>query len=851
MERYYEEYAMGVADNQDDVTIEKILLDRRGEVILIEGDPGCGKTTLTLQICMQWAKDKLMPSDFFILAPLRTYELVTTTASNDLFKLLENIGCPLPGMKEYAQQNNGEGLVLIMDGWDELPTQLQSSSFFSDIVFGRNNMFFKSTIIVTSRPSCSESIAKLVQQRKAHYQILGFSPHNSELYIKHYFSDDLQSADLLFTMLKGQEYLRRHFYIPITVAIMCYVYSNSDDNQIPETLSKLYEDFVLLYIRSNIPETCHQVIEEFNTLSDIPNALKPVFGKLCKTAYDILRENKLVFDESILGIVNSDLKSLNLNSAQFDGLGLLHVEYFPTKWATAKRSYSFIHRAVQELLAAIFILDTGNISIVLDEHFYEGSFLMNIFPFLFGLVSKDFLRPLAGKLIQIFNKSGKTTTVLISILYCLFEAHDEMLCCEFSQVFNEDKRISVLMGTILECHYVCYFIAVCGVPGLTVELGTNALGSCDLYVEILYKYLQNTSTTDFVSLSFYGNKLSCEGVKQFAKILSAQYQILSVELYVKCDPGCVSVLCDSICRHNILIRHLVLPRYHGECNESDLKSIGSLLTTCLLLNRLLIHGSLSNEVCLDLLHPFCEALCKVKSLQKLSLPQWRLSDTNSQVFSNLVSQNYSLKELHINIATADCLGPILNGLSSNTLVTIFRAWPSEISNSDTSARSLQKCLTSNHTLKVIDLTEQVFNDNYHISWSSTQVISICTGLCANTTVVTLDISGCCIDAEACEAVCEVLSQNTTLQHLFLNPVLLEKQEAVTIIDSCRANATLELLSLVHWPPKTFICQGKVQFQYSFDPKVDDMLQKLQSCQQEKGKPLLKVYWLVTLTFIVH
>ena len=89
-------------------------------------------------------------------------------------------------------------------------------------------------------------------------------------------------------------------------------------------------------------------------MSDVPEILNPLFGKLCKTAYDMLRDQKLVFDEDILGITNSDLKTLDLDPEQFDGLGLLHVEYLPTKWATTKRCYSFIHRAVQELLAAIF-----------------------------------------------------------------------------------------------------------------------------------------------------------------------------------------------------------------------------------------------------------------------------------------------------------------------------------------------------------------------------------------------------------------------------------------------------------------------------------------------------------------
>ena len=479
MEKYYEENAMGLTDSKDDITIEKLLQDGKEKITLIEGDPGCGKTTLTLQVCRKWTNGELLKEDLLIVVPLRSYELVTNTT--DLFELLEKLGCPLPGMKEYTQQNYGKGLVLILDGWDELPSHLRSSSLFSDIIFRKNHMFLNSTIIVTSRPSCSENIAKVVQQRKAHYQILGFSPQNSELYIKHYFDNDMQSANLLIAMLKGREYLRRHFYIPITIAIMCFVYSHSDEDQIPETLSKLYEHFVLLYVHFNIPDACRQ---DFNTLYDVLRTLKPVFGKLCRTAYNTLGDNKLVFDEEILGITDNDLKILNLDPKRFDGFGLLHVEYFPTKLATMKRFYSFIHRAVQELMAAIFVMDTGNIIDVLNDHFYEDSFLMNMFPFLFGLASKEVLRSLAERLIQIFNKADRSVGLLFSILHCLFETHDDTLCRGFGQAFSEHSTISLRADTLLDYRYVWYFIGASGTQRLNVKIQCLNLSSepCDLYM---------------------------------------------------------------------------------------------------------------------------------------------------------------------------------------------------------------------------------------------------------------------------------------------------------------------------------------------------------------------------------
>ena len=107
-------------------------------------------------------------------------------------------------------------------------------------------------------------------------------------------------------------------------------------------------------------------------------------------------------------------------------------------------------------------------------------------------------------------------------------------------------------------------------------------------------------------------------------------------------------------------------------------------------------------------------------------------------------------------------------------------------------------------------------------------------------MVTLDISGCYIDTEACHSVCGMLSQNTTLKHLFFNPVHLKKQDAVAMIDSGRANDTLELLSLVQWHRER-LSTVKDPFQYSHDPEITHILQQIQ--------PHLNVYWLVTIYIV--
>ena len=840
-ERFREEHAMGLIKRKDYsyITVDELLKDGYGKRNLIEGDPGAGKTTFTFQICKEWAEGKLLKEDVVFWIPLRHYKSVTTISQ--LFDVLD-----YPEILGYAQQYSGKGLVLILDGWDELPNHLQTASVFRDFIFGSIRTFTHSTIIVTSRPNCSSEIAEAVEETNSYYQILGFDQEMAVNYINAYFHDDPLYAKLLLDLLNSNQYLRQHFYIPISVTIMCFVY-HSDGEPIPQTLCQLYKRFVLLCLRSHVPDVCHQDLAQFKSIQNLPERMKPVFDKLCSLAFDMLKDNKLVLNEEEIEVMRDDLDSLQLK--QFDGFGLLHVDHYTSSLATMETSYSFIHRSIQELLAAIFISNTGNVSDLLDEYFNERSYLINVFPFLFTLMSKEFLRPLAEKLIQIFNKSNRSDELQSSILYCLFEAHDETLCREFGQVFSEDRNFSVYLETFLDWHHACYFISVCGVKRLNVTIDDCIIAeSCDLQSEILYKYLQNTST-DIASFYFgtiYVKVFSHKAMEQFAKALSTQHNLLSVRLsWMQCLPGCITILCDSICKHNPHITKLVLS--DGILSENDLESIGSLLTTCLSFKILNMYCLPSEGVYLDLSSSFCKALCETKSLQKLQLYDicsWKVSRADSEVFGKVISQNCSLKELYIEVATDDCLDPILNGLSSNTSITTFRTFPSKAGTSNTLGQCFKNCLTLNHSLNIMDFTSTIrYIPLRYVLWSSTQVSSICTGLCTNTTVVTLDISGCYIDTKACHSVCGMLSQNTALKHLFLNPVHLEKQDAVAMIDSYRANDTLELLSLVQWTPKLFHddSEGKDPFQYSHDPEITHILQQIQ--------PHLNVYWLVTIYIV--
>ena len=838
-DRFREEHAMGlVKDKMDYVTVDDILTAGHQKIILIEGDPGAGKTTITVNICKRWAEGELLTNELMFLVPLRDKYYQKVTNMNELFDALK---CSV--LIEHAKQDYGKGLVFILDGWDELPDHLQSQSFFHDIIFKKSTLTC-STIVVTSRPSCSDHIAEAVQDR--HYQILGFTPQTVEIYTREYFKDNSQSVSSLLEILKVREYLCQHFHIPITVVIMCFVYDKSG-NQLPETLSKLYEKFVLLSVRCNVPESLKRKLK---SLHNIPEELHPLFSKLCKIALRMLINTTLVFDGEEL---EDELKQLHFTST--DVFGLLSVEHVTNELAEKEIHYSFIHRAVQELLAAMSILESNSVEDTIDKHFHEGSYLINVFPFVFGLMSKVMLRPLGNSLRQKFIQSDRSDKLLTTILYCLFEAHDEMLCCEFGQVFSEKNDVKLSLRSDLEYRYAAYFLCVCGCKQLNVFISSTYIFNklTDTQVEVMGKYLCDT-LTEIISINCDDVELSERGIKVMDKILTCQqnFSSLKIEECAVLSPSCVKIMCDTICKYNLSITKLRL--WDGTMSKDDLDSLGCLVITLKSLECLSIKCSYVEGVSLKSSDSFSDALCNTKSLKEFQFVINSYDD--SKMISNILSQNSSLTTLHIrDVKNVDHLTIIFDGLSSNKTVTRFTACPSCVGVSITLGQSIEKCIASNQSLTRIDFTGKCLGEFLKSMdgnmWSSPQVCSICTGLQSNNTLVTLNISGCYIDKTASDAVCVMLSLNTSLQLLYLNPVHMEKPEAVAIIDTCNTNTTLEVLSLVKWPDNNDdIINETWKFVFSTDQEIDRVLDQVQKSRQDKKKPILKVAWLVSVSYML-
>ena len=628
------------------------------------------------------------------------------------------------------------------------------------------------------------------------------------------------------------------------------------DYQLPASLSKLYERFVILCVRFNLPESQRV---QFKSLQNIPCELAPVFRKLCELALKTLLDKKLVFYEE-------ELKDLTIaNTDQFDGFGMLYIEHVTDEFGDRVKSYSFIHRAVQELMAAKSLLDSNSVEDTINKHFHARSYLINVFPFIFGLMRKDILKSVILQLRQVFINTKKNPTVLNAILQCLFEAQDTSLCNEFGQVFKEQNyKVCFLPNSFLEYHYVFYFLFACNCSNLSVSFRVSQ-NFRDNHIEIMKKYF-NGPLTEMVSLCC-GIHLSLKGVETFSRVFSCQHNLVKLTLsciYYFHEPGCIKILCDSICKHHLQLTTLTLPS--AKLSEEDLESLGRVIETLESLESLnLCLISFQKGTSLKSSLTFCNALCNAKCLKKYAFGGCRFSKDDLDLFSNIVSKSSSLKNLNArDVSDVNVITSILQGLYSNQSITSLKTWPGPFGTSHKLGQDLGKCLAVNQTLTIIDFTSFPHqNPIEYVQWSSEHVCCICTGLQSNNSLVTLDISGCYIDKTASDAVCVMLSVNTSLKHLFLNPVHLEKLEAIAIFNSCVSNTTLELLTLFWLPgrkssisPWSLVHQSDMdmqsktipfwgpqkEFLFTKDKEIGVLLDCVQRCRQEKKQPSLSILW---------
>ena len=164
--------------------------------LIVEGNAGIGKTTLCTMLTEEWANGKIFTQfDCVLLLPLRERSVSTATTLPQLFKLLHSSERIRTSVIEELEEREGEGVLIIADGWHELDQESCSkSSFLHKFLFGNTFRFL--SVLLTSRPSASAPLHSLPTVDRL-VEVIGFNEENIQQFIESEFEKSPEKASSL------------------------------------------------------------------------------------------------------------------------------------------------------------------------------------------------------------------------------------------------------------------------------------------------------------------------------------------------------------------------------------------------------------------------------------------------------------------------------------------------------------------------------------------------------------------------------------------------------------------------------------------------------------------------------
>ena len=151
-----------ILETKERVEYEEIFREyREGALVLIEGRPGSGKTTLVHKVSRDWAKGEkvLLGAKMVFLITLRFLNF--SGRDRSLLDILEEFydGEVLRKKIEHdLQECGGKGVCFIIDGLDEYQHKNKKESVIYQLIYKQCLRF--SMVIVASRPVATDEVKK-------------------------------------------------------------------------------------------------------------------------------------------------------------------------------------------------------------------------------------------------------------------------------------------------------------------------------------------------------------------------------------------------------------------------------------------------------------------------------------------------------------------------------------------------------------------------------------------------------------------------------------------------------------------------------------------------------------------
>ena len=597
--------------------------------ILIEGHPGIGKTTLVKEMRLQWANDQLLTSDkLVLLLMLRDPNVQKITSIEQLVKYTQLTDCVL----SYLQNTNGAGVTLIIDGFDELSTELRQTSFFRKLIEG--DVLYNARIVVTSRPSASACLHQCVHRR---IEVLGFEKSSKEKYVDNVLKDTPECLHKLKAHFQQYPNIDALCYIPLNMAIIVYLCLLGS---LPPTATKMYETFILHTICRHLKRVETIPNDTSVTQMDkLPQSVCEVLQQLQKVAFDGLIKDKIVFTVEELPVLCKD---------DLTCYGLLQSTecYSAEEIGTPTQSFNFLHLGIQEYFAAKYVttLPEDEVYTLLKESF---------------IVKYSYPPDPDSKSVRLSNMwilycgitSGQCKTLRHYLSTYGKPSQQEATC---SQGISDDEPFSldilweqVKVLSLFQCFQEAQDKELCRVLSNNIDVINMDYHSLLPYQVVSLGFFLSKSHKKWWLLNLDGCYIGDHGmniIHQYLKLCGDEVnkqEITKIYLNWNDLTGASShLIADIISTFHTRVLHMKFNKI--TCTSQEAVAISDMMICLEQLdiscNELGDHGA-------ELLS---EGITNTKTLRVLNIDYNNIGPSGTTAIANALTNNTSLKELHLN-----------------------------------------------------------------------------------------------------------------------------------------------------------------------------------------------------------
>ena len=786
-------------------------LPKDRKMILFEGAPGAGKSSLSLDICKKWNEGELFQEyKAVILVRLRDPQVQKAKTLADLLPACCNVA-RAQQVETAIKAVHGRDVLWILDGWDEFPDNLKNEhSLLRNIVYLANH---KGAVIVTSRPVSSVKLHPIASKR---IEILGFTPKDLEEFFMNRLNGDSQSAQTLLEKIKQHPEVESSCYLPLHAAFIVDTFLMKRQ-AFPTTQYGIFESVVIRCISRH---QIKQGKEGLQSLDKIPDHLMSSFEAVCELAYQGILENKVIFTESDLppGFTPLDL--------------LQEVESMVAFEKDCSKTYNFLHLSIEEFLAAHHLATKKPY-----EQFWLFRGLMEdkrCLPMLTFYAAKtklsalgitDFFSSVSKNVLNARNEVDAYNG-LVSLLFafrCICEAENPSICEPLAKtltgkMFSSLRKTHVSPYTLLDYYSIGSFWALSSSIDIgdviIVDFSVNDQ-ECTMLMKGMLKSIKDAiniiSPLSIQLQSSETSRIGQSGAASIAEVLRDTKLLHTLEMSNLETPNMMEhVLLEGV-QHSLSLHTLQL---HLVCRplrrwgfwepvgDSDILTVvGQYLEQMLQNNsslQVLILTGNAGIVAHNIAHGL-QRNCTLKRLE--------ISDSDSSVhrrkqplrhysgpfsselepFSEALTSNTSLQvlKLSLGLVSDDDVNYIAQGLQRNCSLETL-----EISDCEITVRGgkpLSKALGTNMSLQCLRISRSEISCN--------AISHISKGIKENVILKELDLSNCGITSKGIEALSKALIANKTLEVLKLTSNKISDKGASYIANALERNSTLKELQI--------------------------------------------------------